>query len=259
MVVGNAGATNTGSVDPLDKLNDFCRQQDMWLHVDAAYGWPAALIQEGREALRGIEQADSITLDPHKWFGQTFEAGCVLIRDGKALAETFQLRPEYMQDVAPGEEEINFADHGIALTRRFRALKIWFSMKVLGVGWYRRLIEHCCRLAEYAEKLLEEAGGFEILCPRQLSIVCFRFVPPAATKQEDATVDALNLAICERVPRNRPGFSVHDAPGGQSRPAPLLRQLADNCRGCGGSSGIAGKSGTRHDIGNHFPILPLAA
>jgi aromatic-L-amino-acid decarboxylase len=198
LVAANGGATNTGTVDPLEELADCCRQEGLWFHVDAAYGWPAVLTSEGRRALRGIERADSITLDPHKWFGQTFEAGCVLIRDGKALAETFQLRPEYMQDVAPGEEEINFADLGIALTRRFRALKIWFSLKVLGVRWFRGLVEHCCRLADYAQKLVENTGRFEIVSPRQLSIVCIRFVPPAATKPEDATVDALNLAICER-------------------------------------------------------------
>jgi len=196
LVAANAGATNTGAIDSLDELAEFCRQNGMWFHVDAAYGWPAVLTQEGRVALRGIERADSITLDPHKWFGQTFEAGCVLIRAGKALADTFQLRPDYMQDVAPEEGEINFADHGIALTRRFRALKIWFSMKVLGVGWFRRLVEHCCRLADYAQKLLEKSGSFEILSSRQLSIVCFRFVPKSAPQQK-SELDDLNLAICE--------------------------------------------------------------
>jgi aromatic-L-amino-acid decarboxylase len=195
LVVGNAGATNTGVVDRLDELSAFCRQQKMWLHVDAAYGWSAVLMDEGRGLLRGIEDADSITLDPHKWFGQTFEAGCVLIREGKRLEEAFRLRPEYMQDVAPGEEEINFADHGIALTRRFRALKIWLSMKVLGVGWFRGLVKHCVALAEYAQKLLEQTGDFEIVSPRQLSIVCFRFAP-----QDWATdLDRLNLALCESV------------------------------------------------------------
>ena len=194
-VVGNAGATNTGTVDALDVLADFCRESEIWFHVDAAYGWPAVLIPEGKQEFRGIERADSITLDPHKWFGQTFEAGCVLVREGKALEDTFHLRPDYMQDVTPGEEEINFADHGIALTRRFRALKIWFSMKVLGLGWYRGLIEHCCRLADYAQKLLEKTANCEILCPRQLSIVCFRFVPSSG----GIDVDDFNLALCEKI------------------------------------------------------------
>ncbi len=120
LVVANAGSTNTGTVDALDELADVCQANRLWLHVDAAYGWPAVLTEEGKVCPARHRRADSITLDPHKWFAQTFDAGCVLVRDGQLLADTFQIRPEYMQDVAPGEEEINFADHGIALTRRFR-------------------------------------------------------------------------------------------------------------------------------------------
>ncbi len=198
LVVANAGATNTGVVDDLDGIADVCRREQLWMHVDAAYGWSAVLTAEGREELRGIEKADSLTLDPHKWFAQTFEAGCVLVRDGKRLAETFTLRPEYMQDVAPGDDEVNFADHGPALTRRFRALKIWLSVKVLGLAWFRRLVEHCCRLADYAEALLRQHREIEILCTRQLSIVCFRCVQ-ADGGAIPAQVDARNLAIAERV------------------------------------------------------------
>src|SRR5207248_3081584 len=104
---------------------EVCGRENLWLHVDAAYGWSAALTAEGKEALRGIDRADSITLDPHKWFGQTFEVGCLLVRDGRLLTQAFALRPDYMQDVMPAEDEVNFADRGVALTRRFRALKIW--------------------------------------------------------------------------------------------------------------------------------------
>src|SRR5205823_3685279 len=143
-----------------------------------------------------IARADSITLDPHKWFGQTFEAGCVLIRAGRRLAETFALRPDYLQDVAPAEDEINFADHGLALTRRFRALKIWLSIKTLGVDWYRGLVRHCCRLAEFAELLLRRHGSFEILCERRLSIVCFRYLPGSG-EADPQGLDALNVKILE--------------------------------------------------------------
>jgi aromatic-L-amino-acid decarboxylase len=194
LVTANAGATNTGAVDPLREIAAISRRHKLWLHVDGAYGWPAILTEEGRALLRGIEEADSITLDPHKWFGQTFEAGCVLVRQGQALRATFQMQPDYMADVAPADGEINFADHGIALTRRFRALKIWFSMKVLGVSWFRRLVEHCCRLAAYAERLLEKARNFEILHGRQLSVICFRHVP-----RLEADSDAANQELCERI------------------------------------------------------------
>ena len=195
-MVANAGATNTGVVDPLAALADLCRQERLWLHVDAAYGWTAVLTAEGRQLLDGIGRADSLTLDPHKWFGQTFEAGCVLVREGGLLGRTFAMRPEYMQDVEPAEDEINFADHGIALTRRFRALKIWLSVQVLGLSWFRELAERCCLLAELGQRLLEEAGVFEILSPRQLSIVCFRYVPPGVAA-EDEPLNALNLALTE--------------------------------------------------------------
>jgi glutamate/tyrosine decarboxylase-like PLP-dependent enzyme len=201
LAVANAGATNTGTVDPLEQLADVCRDRGLWLHVDAAYGWPGALTRQGRAMLAGIQRADSISLDPHKWFGQTFEAGCVLVRAGRLLHDTFALRPEYMLDVVPAADEVNFADHGLALTRRFRALKIWLSLKVLGLRWFRELVDRCCHLADYAQALLQRAGSFEILSPRQLSILCFRYAPPvtgtaAASSQE---VDALNLALSEEL------------------------------------------------------------
>ena len=197
-VVANAGTTNTGAVDPLGPLADLCAAEGLWLHVDAAYGWTAVLTPEGRDELAGIGRADSVTLDPHKTLAQVFEAGCVLVRDGRLLRQAFTLRPEYMQDVTPADDEVNFADHGLALTRRFRALKIWLSMKVLGVGWFRALTEHCRRLAEYAQALLERDGRFEVLSPRRLSIVCFRYVPPQF-RDDEAALDRLNLALIDAV------------------------------------------------------------
>jgi len=201
-VAANAGATNTGTVDPLGALADVCRDQKLWFHVDAAYGWPAVLTPKGKAALDGIGRADSITLDPHKWFGQTFECGCLLVRDGKQLGRAFAIRADYMQDVEPAQDEINFADHSLALTRRFRALRLWLSIKVLGLGWFRTLIAHCCNLAELAQALLEASPAFEVMCPRQLSIVCFRFVPPGFKVREAADerqLDELNLALIERL------------------------------------------------------------
>lgn len=177
VVLANAGTTNTGSVDPLNDMADFAQENRMWLHVDAAYGWPMVLVPEGKRLLAGIERADSITLDPHKWFAQPFEAGGLLVRRGDLLAQTFKMRPEYMQDVEPRVDEVNFCDHGIALTRRFRALKTWFSIKLLGLAWFRRLIEHSCALADYAQALVENAGCFETTSTRKLSIVCFRYLP----------------------------------------------------------------------------------
>jgi glutamate/tyrosine decarboxylase-like PLP-dependent enzyme len=194
-VVANAGATNTGTVDPLGDLADFCHRQRLWFHVDGAYGWAAVLTPAGKSLLAGIDRADSVTLDPHKWLAQTFEAGGLLVRDGDLLRQAFSLRPEYMQDVEPGGDEVNFADHGIALTRRFRALKVWLSLKALGVGWFRSLVQHSCGLALYAEALLRQAG-FEVLCPARLSIVCFRLAPAGWSA---ADTDTLNLALIDAV------------------------------------------------------------
>jgi aromatic-L-amino-acid/L-tryptophan decarboxylase len=207
VVVANAGATNTGAVDPLAELATWCQAERLWLHVDAAYGWPAVLIPAGRRQLVGIAQADSVTLDPHKWFAQTFEAGCLLVRNGPLLARTFAMRPVYLQDVAPADDEINFADHGIALTRRFRALKIWFSVKALGVGWFRNLIGRSFALAELAVQLLREAGCFEILQPHSLSIVCFRYVPASSAVSDSAAkLNHLNLALVERLRQTQRAF-----------------------------------------------------
>jgi glutamate/tyrosine decarboxylase-like PLP-dependent enzyme len=191
--VANGGATNSGAVDPLNSLAEMCQRERIWLHVDAAYGWPAVLTEAGRANLSGIERADSLTLDPHKWLAQTYEAGCVLVRDGSRLPAAFAIRPEYMQDVEPGEDEVNFCDLGLALTRRFKALKVWLSLQVLGIGWYRRLVERCFQLAELSQHLLEETGCFEMLS-RQLSIVCFRHVPAGMLPER---LDGWNLALVE--------------------------------------------------------------
>jgi aromatic-L-amino-acid decarboxylase len=201
LVIANAGTTNTGSVDPLADLADVAAERRLWLHVDAAYGWPMTLIDEGRTLLRGIERADSITLDPHKWFAQPFEAGCLLVRQGGSLAGAFAMRPEYMQDVIPNHDEVNFCDHGIALTRSFRALKIWFSIKLLGLTWHRRLIEHCCALAAYAQALLEDARCFEITSPRKLGIVCFRYL-----SKHPSDDDALQQTIAAELLRTGRAF-----------------------------------------------------
>ncbi len=199
----NAGTTNTGTVDPLDALADVCAELGLWLHVDAAYGWAAVLTAEGKAQLKGIGRADSLVLDPHKWFGQTFEVGCVLVREPRLLEQAFSLRPEYMQDVEPNLDEVNFADRGLALTRRFRALKVWLSVKVLGVGWYRGLVERCCALARFAEELLRRTPGFEILSPSQLSIVCFRHVKPGLNEEE---LNVANLALVDRLRATQKAF-----------------------------------------------------
>jgi glutamate/tyrosine decarboxylase-like PLP-dependent enzyme len=145
----------------------------MWLHVDAAYGGPAILSEPGRALLAGIERADSIAIDPHKWLFQPYECGVVLVRHAGALATAFALHPEYLADVLAGAAEVNFFDRGVQLTRGFRALKLWMTIKVFGLAAIREGIEHGIRTAERAEELLR-AAGWEIATPAQLGIVSFR-------------------------------------------------------------------------------------
>jgi glutamate/tyrosine decarboxylase-like PLP-dependent enzyme len=198
VVVATAGTTNTGAVDPLPAIAELCERERLWLHVDAAFGWAACLTPDGRELLAGIERADSVTFDPHKWLAQPFEVGGLLVRHRECLEQAFQLRPEYMQDVEPDQGEVNFADRGIALSRRFRALKVWLSIKVLGLGWFARLVEHGRSLGRYAEAKLIESG-FEIVSGEQLALVCFRDVLPdwdgeAQDRHNRALLDAVRAS-----------------------------------------------------------------
>jgi aromatic-L-amino-acid decarboxylase len=171
-VIATAGTTNTGAVDPLPALADLCRDERLWLHVDAAYGGPAAICESGRALLAGIERADSLAIDPHKWLFQPYECGVVLVRHPGALASAFALHPEYLADVTGEGADVNFFDRGVQLTRGFRALKLWMTIKVYGLAAVRAGVEHGIRTAERAETLLG-AAGWEIVTPAQLGIVSF--------------------------------------------------------------------------------------
>ena len=149
-VVANAGTTSTGAVDPLEELAGLCRDEGLWLHADGAYGAAAVISERGRAALAGLGNVDSLSLDPHKWLFQPFEIGCVLVRDGRHLTETFAIHPEYLRDVHRDPEEINFCDRGVQLTRGFRALKLWLSLQVFGVRAFREAVTRGFELAELA-------------------------------------------------------------------------------------------------------------
>lgn len=193
-VIATAGTTGTGAVDPLEELRRLCDEEGLWLHVDGAYGAPARLCPEGRAQLSGLELADSLTLDPHKWLFQPLEAGCLLVRDGAALERTFSSAPAYLRDAAAGAGEVNFADRGIQLTRQFRALKLWMSLKIFGAAAFRTAIERGLALAEYAESLLAGDPAWQVLTPAQLGVVTFRAVAPGASAAE---LDELNARLPE--------------------------------------------------------------
>jgi aromatic-L-amino-acid/L-tryptophan decarboxylase len=188
-VVATAGTTGTGAVDPLPALRRVCDDEGLWLHVDGAYGAAAMLSARGREELHGLELADSLTLDPHKWLFQPLEVGCLLVRDGAALRRTFSVAPSYLRDAAAADAEVNFADRGLQLTRSFRALKLWMSLKTFGAEAFRGAVEHGLELAEHAEALLADDPAWEVVTPARLGIVTFR-----PTTADDAVTAALPAA-----------------------------------------------------------------
>lgn len=199
-VVASAGTTNTGAVDPLEDIAAICRANDMWLHVDGAYGAAAALTERGRSALRGLHLADSIALDPHKWLFQPFEIGCVLVRDMRHLRLAFAVHPEdnasYLADVGRmAEREVVFYEHGVQLTRSFRALKLWMSLRIFGLAAFRETIDRGIALAEQVEQMLRADARWEVVTPAQLAVVTF--VP----RQSDASVAEANARVERAVER----------------------------------------------------------
>ena len=203
-VVANAGATNTGAVDPLASIAEIARAYSLWFHADAAYGGFAALTERGRRSLSGIEQADSVALDPHKWLYCPIEAGCVLVRNGGLMRETFHIMPEYMADVARQEREVNFCDYGLQLTRSFRALKVWMALKTYGARRFRQIIDRCLDLAEYGARLFERSPRIELVTRPQLGIFTFRYVPerlPATDTQ--AYLNRLNEKLVAKITASR--------------------------------------------------------
>jgi len=177
-VIANAGTTNTGAVDPLERVADLCAAHGMWMHVDGAYGAAAVLTPAGKSVLAGLHRADSITFDPHKWLFQPFEIGCVLVRDLRHLRQAFTVHDEdhgeYLEDISRvAGEEMVFYEHGVQLTRSFRALKLWMTLRVFGIRAMREAIARGIAMAEETERLLRADPRYEVVTPAQLGIVTF--------------------------------------------------------------------------------------
>lgn len=182
LIAANAGATDTGGVDPLAELASIARRENLWLHVDAAYGGAFALCEEGRRLLEGMQLADSITLDPHKGLFLPFGSGAVLIRDARHLYAANHVRGAYMQDLkdAADPADASPCDLSPELTRPFRALRLWLPLRLFGVAAFRAALEEKLLLARYAHSRLAELESIEMGPPPDLSIFVFRFVPPGA-------------------------------------------------------------------------------
>jgi glutamate/tyrosine decarboxylase-like PLP-dependent enzyme len=193
-ICANAGTTNTGSIDPLLALADLCADRRIWFHIDAAYGGFAALCDEGRRKLAGMERADSLTLDPHKWLYAPMGTGCVLVRDRAALETAFRVSGEYLKDVP--RDEVNFFDRGPEMSRPGRVLAVWMLLRSVGLDALAEQVEWDLRLARLAESLLREVPELEIVCPAELSVVTFR--NRARRGESEASRAARDTAIMER-------------------------------------------------------------
>lgn len=190
-VVGTAGTVSTGVVDPLEELADLCAEEALWFHVDAAYGGPAMLAEDLRPLFRGIERADSIAFDPHKWLYTPHSGGCVLLRDFGHLQESFDAQASYIhQDKEYTQHGIDLGRHGPQFSRGFWALKIWVSLLAHGRSAYARRISHDAELARYLGARVEERPDFELSSPVGLSICCFRYVPPGLPAEPAADREA---------------------------------------------------------------------
>jgi aromatic-L-amino-acid decarboxylase len=193
-IVANAGTTNTGSVDDLNAIADLAGEHDLWVHVDGAYGGAGALSEEGKRLLAGMERADSVVIDPHKWLFQPYEAGICFVREPGLMGHAFASNPEYLQDVAEGDDEVNFSERGIQLSRGLRAFKLWLSLKVFGAKAFRAAVERGVQIARDAETMLRENGHFEIVTPAKLAVVTFRLTRDGL---DDKATDRMQRAVVD--------------------------------------------------------------
>ncbi|HLM24745.1 MAG TPA: aspartate aminotransferase family protein [Pyrinomonadaceae bacterium] len=201
-VVGVAGATSTGVIDPLETLAAIARENGCWYHVDAAYGGPLAFSPQHRDKLRGIELADSITFDPHKWMFVPFSCGVSLVRQGaRVLRDAFDMTPEYLSEDRGGADvEFDFFRYGQMGTRRFNSLKLWMAMKFMGREGYARTVERQIDLTKYLAKQVDKLPGFMCVGEVETAVCCFRFLPESDLSGPD--LDRLQQRLQQIIERS---------------------------------------------------------
>lgn len=198
-IVGNAGTVNTGAVDELNALADLAKKYGLWFHVDGAYGSPAANINNEMQSIfKGLDRADSIALDPHKWLQVPFDVGCALIRNWSDLKNTFSVLPPYLKAVTDSEEKWDWMEYTFHLSRNFKALKVWMQFQVYGTEKLKRVIEDNISQMKALGVVIEEAPDFQLMAPVSLSIVCFRYIP-SDQELSDEDLDLLNSRILQQI------------------------------------------------------------
>ncbi len=231
LAVGAAGTVGVGAVDPLPAMADVCRRHGLWFHVDGAYGAPAACLPEAPADLKGLTEADSVAIDPHKWLYSALEAGCVLVREPRHLADAFRFHPEYYHfESADQEERVHFHEYGPQNSRGFRALKVWLGLRHAGRDGLRRMIRDDCALAR---ALFDTVAGEDELeaGTQNLSISTFRFVPRDLRRSdrsasEDEYLNDLNQELLNRLQAGGEAFVSNAVVGGKF----LLRACVVNFR-----------------------------
>lgn len=204
-VVGNGGTTNTGAVDPLEALAALCRKEEVWFHVDAAYGGPAARTSLAGALFRGLDQADSVVVNPHKWLYVPVEAACVLVRAPAALRDTFRIVADYLRedDDTATSGAIDFKDYGPQLSRSFRALKVWMTFKAYGARKLRAAIESNIAVMRYLSDRIDTSSDFVRLAPAPLSVVCFQYRTSDVSRHADrADLHVLNSRLLDALERD---------------------------------------------------------
>ena len=197
-VIGNAGTVNSGAIDDLSALAEFCRAEDLWFHVDGAFGAIAAITPALRPLLRGMEQADSLAFDLHKWMCMPYDVGCALVRWPEKHRATFGYQAAYLDSQGRGlaAGPIWFSQYGLELSRGFRALKVWFCLKTYGMKAYQEMVEQNVAQAKYLGELINADARLELLAPVSLNVVCFRF---KGGIKDEARLNAINKEILLRV------------------------------------------------------------
>jgi aromatic-L-amino-acid decarboxylase len=210
-VVASIGTTSSTAVDPVPAVAAICRRHGIWLHVDAAYAGAAAIVPELRGYFAGMDSADSIVLNPHKWLLTNFDCTAYYVRDRDALLSTFSLTPEYLR-TAHDAEVVNYRDWGIQLGRRFRALKLWFVIRSYGVEGLRAIIRRHVALAAELASWVDQSTHFERVAPVPFGLVCFRYRPAGKSERE---LDQLNERLLQEVNATRRVYLTHTRLGGR--------------------------------------------
>lgn len=196
-VIGIAGTTNTGAIDDLKTLADVAKKHGLWYHVDAAYGGPAAAVESVRSQFSGLEKADSVVINPHKWLYVPFEAACILVKEPEKLRRTFSHLPDYLKSDSKDDGRTDMMEYQLPLTKSFKSLKVWMTLKAYGAKRLRETIQEDIDKAAYLVDMIENSDDMELLAPAPLSIVCFRYAPKNLDEKEIEKVNQQLIAEIE--------------------------------------------------------------